>query len=172
VSLVPKSKPSDPAPPIVPDIPTDLEAAYRAHGGWLLDFLRRRFGRETAEDLAQETYARIAGAKSGLRSPKALLAVTALNAARDLARRRTARPRLVGAEHIPADASYPPEQADAVTLKQLYLCLPHNLREVFLLSRLGGLTYEEIALQRGVSVKTIEGYMTKALAICAARLRA
>jgi RNA polymerase sigma-70 factor (ECF subfamily) len=163
---------SNPATPELAIEPTaELEAAFRTHGRWLLDFLRKRFGYEAAEDLAQEAYVRIARTRPGLRSPKAVLAITALNAARDQARRRAVRPRLTSVEQALEQASCLPDQAEALMLKEVVLCLPHNLRAVFLLSRFAGLTYEEIAQQRGVSVKTVEGHMTKALAICAARLR-
>lgn len=148
----------------------ELDALYRTHGGWLIDFLRRRFGREAAEELAQETYVRLARAGADVQSPKAFLATTALNAARDQARRRAVRPRLVHEDDLPEPGSAP-NQAEALLLKQVVLSLPRNLREVFLLSRFGGMTYEEIAQQCGVSVKTVEARMTKALRFCTARLR-
>lgn len=160
----------EPAPAEVDDA-VDLETAYREHGGWLIAFLRRRFGRQDAEELAQETYVRAAGAGGRLRSPRAFLARVAINAARDQARRRAARPVLVSDERVTGAALIDGSQAEALLLKQLILGLPPRLREVFLLSRFGGLTYEEIAHRCGLSVKTVEARMTKALAMCAARMR-
>ncbi len=43
--------------------------------------------------------------------------------------------------------------------------LPPKCREVFVLSRMGKLTYQEIADTRGISVKTVENQMGKALRI-------
>ncbi len=43
--------------------------------------------------------------------------------------------------------------------------LPTKTREVFLLSRKSGLSYKEIAEEQGISVKTVENQMGKALKI-------
>jgi RNA polymerase sigma-70 factor (ECF subfamily) len=147
--------------------PYEVEQAYREHQNWLIAFLRRRFGQQDAEDLAQETYARAVTANTAIRNPRAFLARVALNAARDLVRRRAVRPQLTR-----EDAAPPPAMAsaqdEALLLKQIILALPPKLQEVFLLSRFAGLTYDEIADHCGISVKTVEGRMTKALALCAA----
>lgn len=145
----------------------EVEQVYREHGNWLMRFLRRRFGSHDAEELAQETFVRLVGAGVEIRNPRALLARIATNAARDRARRRAVRPVLVSSEAAPAPASEA-GQPDALLLKQVVLALPPKLQEVFVLSRFGGLTYEEIAGRCGISVKTVEGRMTKALAICSA----
>ena len=147
--------------------PFEIEQIYREHRSWLLAFLKRRFGQHDVEDLAQETYARAVSAKRSVRNPRAFLARVAINAGRDLARRRAVRPVLLAedAAQIPAN---PASQAEALHLKQVILALPPRLREVFLLSRFGGLTYDEIAHRLGISVKTVEGRMTKALAMCTA----
>jgi RNA polymerase sigma-70 factor (ECF subfamily) len=46
--------------------------------------------------------------------------------------------------------------------------MPPQVREVFLLSRSAGLTYEEIAHRCGISVKRVEARMTAALKMCTA----
>lgn len=59
------------------------------------------------------------------------------------------------------------EEAEKHLLKQkLYNSvrqLPPKCREVFMLSKVNGLTYSEIAEQLGISVKTVENQMGKAL---------
>lgn len=148
--------------------PFELDSLYRAESHWLIGFLRRRFGREEAEDLAQETFVRAAGATVELRNPRAFLAKVALNTARDAARRKAVRPVLTSED---PRAATPADQIEALLLKQVILSLPPREREVFLLSRFGGLTYAEIAHRCGISVKTVEARMTKALAMCTARMR-
>jgi RNA polymerase sigma-70 factor (ECF subfamily) len=51
------------------------------------------------------------------------------------------------------------------------LRLPENLRDVFVLSRFSGMTNQDIAIHCGVSVKTVEWRMTRALAHIAEGLR-
>jgi RNA polymerase sigma factor (sigma-70 family) len=148
----------------------DAEAVYRSHGSWLLGWLRRRFAPQDAEDLAQETYVQLVRTRAEIQNPRAFLARLALDAAGMEARRRSARPILVSDEFIPPGVSEPSDQEQALLLKQAILALPPKLREVFLLSRFGGLTYEEIAHRCGVSVKTVEARMSKALAMCTSLL--
>lgn len=149
------------------DEPFRVDEIYRSHGHWLIRFLRRRFGQAEAEDLAQETYLRLLSARADLHHPRAFLARVALNAARDQIRRRAVRPVLVSAETA-ATPTVGASQSETLLLKQAVLALPPKLQEVFVLSRFAGLTYEEIALRCGISVKTVEGRMTKALTLCAA----
>lgn len=153
-----------------------LEALYRRYSGWLVAKLRRRFDPGLADDLMQETYLRVAryGA-TGIRHPQALLMRVAINVGNDYFRRGAGQAS-AAALHAPHDAAEievadPAPQAEHLLLKEIVLSLPPLYRDVFLLSRLAGLTYEDIAEQLDVSVKTVEWRMSKALAFCAARLR-
>ena len=155
------------------DWSAEVAAVYRTHGGWVVAFLARRFGRQIAEDLAQETFLRIARKPIDWRSPKAVLARTALNVALDHLRREGAqrRPKLVadGGAREPVSL---PDQHEVLFHREVVASLPRNLRDVYCLSRFGGLTYAEIAMHLGISVKAVEKRMTKALAHCMARYRA
>jgi RNA polymerase sigma factor (sigma-70 family) len=146
----------------------DVDQLYREHGNWLIALLRRRFGRQAAEDLAQDAYVRVVGSSTRIYHPRAFLARVAINAARDRARAAAVRPALLFGGSLVAAAGAEADQEQALLLKQIILALPPQLRDVFLLSRFGGLTYGEIAQRCGVSVKTVEARMSKALAICTA----
>lgn len=157
-----------------------LDTLYRRYGGWLMAALRRRFGASIAniaDDLVQETYIRIAPYQAAgvIRHPQALLMQVASNIARDQMRRDDAKGQSLRA---PMDAlaespqgAVQSEQFEALHLKEIVMALPVKYRDVFVLSRFGGLTYEEIAHHFGLSIKTVEWRMTKALALCALRLR-
>lgn len=149
--------------------PPDVDDLYRRHGNWLVAFLRRRFSRQDAEDLAQETYVRTVGAKTYIRDPRNFLAKVALHAAQEIAESRANRLVLCVVED--ADAAVPSEQDELLCLKQLVMSLPADLKVVFVMSRFAGLTNEEIAERCGVSVKRVEARMTKARAKLAAMVR-
>lgn len=153
-------------------LPSDVDALYRTYGSWVVAFIARRFGRDIAEDLAQETFLRLAQNPIGWRSPKALLARIALNVAQDHLRRERAqkRPRLVGTDDVPEGITLP-DQHETLLHREVVAKLPRNLRDVYVLSRFGGLTYADIAIHLGISVKTVEKRMTQALKLCMARYR-
>ena len=153
----------------------DLDALHRTHGHWLFKFLRRRFSPQDAEDLVQETCVRIAGAQIEILNPRAYLAKIATNLARDQIRRSAVRPVLVPElddRKLEGSslAALPSHQDEELFLQEMVDSLPPKLREAFLLSRVAGLTYAQIADRCGVSVKTIEERMSKALSMCSAML--
>ena len=155
---------------------SSLEALYRQHSGWLGKVLAARF-RSTPldiDDLVQDTYVRISRyeAEDAERHPKALLMRIAVNLARDHMRKNVVRGGLapVDEEEL-GKLAVPADQHHLLQLKQMILDLPPIYRDVFVLSRFTGLTYEEIASHVGVSVKTVEWRMSKALAMILSRFR-
>ncbi|OHB26282.1 MAG: hypothetical protein A2790_20170 [Phenylobacterium sp. RIFCSPHIGHO2_01_FULL_69_31] len=143
------------------------ESHYRQHRGWLLSYLNRRFGPLVGEDLVQEAFTRTLKAGSDVRNPRAFLIKVAIRAAREAARRH---PQPIDVETLfPAYA--PPNGDEAAALEQVILRLPKPLREVFLLSRFGGLSNVEIAHRCNLSVKRVEARITKARQMCAALMR-
>ena len=158
----------------------DIQAAdawigdlYRRHSHWLTRKLRRRFGEE-ADDLAHEAWRRLIAAygDAGLiRHPRALLLRIAVNSGLD-SQRRSSRERVrdeVDTRDRPLAGVQ--SQEASLLLEQIILGLPDGERDVFLMSRFGGLSNAQIADRLGISPKTVEWRMTKALAHCAAHLR-
>ena len=88
----------------------------------------------------------------------------ALNHLRHAAIERRAEPELSAVESsdAPAPATLVHEEIDAA-LRHAVSTLPPRCREVFELSRVHGLRYSEIASTLGISVKTVEAQMGKAL---------
>lgn len=161
-----------PLPLSKPGVAEEPEELYRDHADWLASTLRRRFGPEAAEDVAQETWLRLlaSDAASRVRSPRAFLLRIAANLMIDRRRRRARRPEAATAD-APAGAAQGADQLELLALKQIVLGLPAPLRDVFVLSRYEGMTYQSIAAHLNISVKTVEWRMSRALALCAERLR-
>lgn len=161
-------------PPAAWDDRAGHERLYRRYAPWLAAMLRKRFGQgfhAEAEDLVQETYERLAPHDPAqIRKPQALLMRVALNLARDRLRRRLVRGLHV--EETRALATASTTQADLAAellLRDTVMSIPEPYREVFILSRFGGLTYEEIATRCGLSPKSVEWRLSKAIAHCTKR---
>jgi RNA polymerase sigma-70 factor (ECF subfamily) len=164
--------------PLGGDTVSRVDSLYRLYSGWLGKMLASRFRSTPVEidDLVQETYIRVSryGAEEAGRHPKALLLRIAVNLARDNMRRNVVRGGLAvdaDRDELEATVGIEADQAHLAELKQIILKLPPLYRDVFVLSRFTGLTYEEIASHVGISVKTVEWRMSKALAMCAGWLR-
>ena len=155
--------PSEPGDPVrEPHAPEDL---YRRHATWLHGRLRRRLGPGSAadaEDLVQETYARAVEIERSelISHPRALL----LRIAGRLAIDHTRRARRLSHRcptPPPSGSLRRSEQDSDLLLKQIIVGLPPRLRDVFVLSRVAGFSYDRIADELGVSVKTVEARMSK-----------
>ena len=149
----------------------DLGALHTKHGRWLSGALRRRFGAQESDDLLQDTWLRLASVALPLmpRHPRAFLLRIANNLAINRHHRRSLGARIEVAER--AGDRCEAEQLERVLLAQIILGLPEPLRDVFLLSRVDGLSNLEIGEKLGISPKTVEWRMTRALAHCATQLR-
>lgn len=149
-----------------------LECLYRSHLAWLKRALRYRLGGGAIEidDVIQDTYIRVARYTDvdTHHRPKALLLRIALNLARDQFRQKARMP----ANDVDRtdDISVEGDQEYLLALKQTILSLPPDLRSVFLLSRYTAMTNAQIANHLGVSVKTVEYRMRKALLLCSEQL--
>lgn len=154
-----------------------LDVLYRENAKWLYAILMRRLRAQPADidDIVQEACLRASRQPAGaIKHPRAFLAQTALNLFRDARRRE-----IVRAEHRSAVMQVSPapdptalaDQEAHVELARLIAEMPEPYRDVFALSRFRHMTNADIATRLGISVKTVEWRMGKALAFCMSRLR-
>jgi RNA polymerase sigma-70 factor (ECF subfamily) len=147
---------------------------------WLLRTLAHRYGlvNADAEDVVQESFIRLGrySPDARARHPRALLLRIATNLTTDARRRLTARR---AGNAVPIDdlarrpeprLVQPEDQMILVDLKAAILSLPEPLRETFLLARFTPLTHVEIAHRLGISTKTVEWRISKAVATCLQQL--
>ncbi|WP_327012015.1 RNA polymerase sigma factor [Comamonas piscis] len=151
----------------------------------LLNFLSRSVhDRDTAADLAQESYARVLAAQQtgqAVQDPRALLYRTARNLVIDQHRRSSIRAELEtapvsvdeasGLEHLAGPRSLEPENilASRESLAALVATidqLPPRCREAFMLYKFDGLSYAQIAAQMGISTRTVEMQLQIAMEAC------
>lgn len=126
---------------------------------------------DAAHDVVQETFIRVWNHRASLRPNASFLAYIfriSRNLVLDEAKHREVRRRLEN--KIPSGSSSA-ENPESVTelrmleekLLEAVRTLPARCREIFLLSRMEGMSNQEIGAQLGLSVKTVENQITRAL---------
>ena len=136
--------------------------------------------RATAEEIAQDVMLELWRRREALDVTESvrgyLLQATrnrTLNALRHKAIERKSEPQVIeGTAHLPPTDAAAREGEIELALQGAIAELPDRCRQVFELSRVDGLKYAEIARRLGISVKTVEVQMGKALRILRERLKA
>ena len=152
-----------------------VAALFREHYAGLCGFVVRYVkSRDVAEEVVQEIFLRVweQCETSGAAVPtRAYLYTAARNQAftilrhervvdRHVAHHRSAA--MPAAVHPPADAAVELDELTRAAQRAI-AALPERSRLVFLLSRERGMSYAEIATVLGISIKTVEGTMMRAL---------
>ena len=129
-----------------------------------------------ADDIAQDAFLKVWNMRDDIRSEtvKALLYKIAGNLALNQLKHRQV---VYNFENTYEQDSHS-EQADSQVisdefnsyLQKVIASIPENSREVFLMNRMEGLTYEEIADRLDLSVKAIEKRMSEALKIVRSKI--
>lgn len=164
------------SPPIAPAPQSEIRALYVDHHAWLLDWFRKRLRHgDNAADLAHDTFLHILGKPERLqelRQPRAWLSTVAHGLLVDRVRRqRVERAWLEAIAHLP-EAQVPSPETQLILLESLARIdalldsLPPKVRMAFLLSRLEGLSYKEIAQRLCTSLRSVEKYMARAIRHC------
>jgi len=153
---------------------TGLAGLHRAHCGRLLRYFARHGARQDAADLIQESFLRLAGARTkrstAIDKPEAYLSTIARNLLRDRARiaLRRSLARHVPAEEVPLVSHDPIAALEARDqLRRLEASLDRlstKTRSIFLAHRRDGMSYKDIANEAGLSIKAVERHMSKAIA--------
>ncbi|MFY8325216.1 sigma-70 family RNA polymerase sigma factor [Pseudoalteromonas sp. ZZD1] len=149
---------------------------YQEHHEWLVRWIARRtYNRDNAQDIAQDTFIRLLSKPAvyhEIRSPRAWLTKVAGNLVTDDIRRKILEENYVAyLESMPETAYFSPEeQFQLLKLLEQIDSLLSSLRSIekkaFLMVRLDGLSYKEVASQLGVSLSSIEKYIAKAMFEC------
>lgn len=153
-----------------------LDRIIGEHADALRRFLQSRVADPSErEDIAQDAFVRLSDyrALSELDNPRAFLFRIAENLIHDRRRRGTTRAGLNAALPDGLEAPDPAPPADVVLqhrqalarVEAAILALDEPARTAFLLSRYHDMSYAQIALHLGVSVKTVEKYISSALVV-------
>lgn len=150
-----------------------LQAIYAEHQPALARYLRRRAPRQEIGDLVQECFRRLAGKRAdtlaAIERPGAYLVNTARNLLTDQA--RTDNVRLASHHHSfeEADIAGPDPHAALEardTMRRVGRAIERlkpQTGSIFVMHRFDGLSYEEIAAAKGITVKGVEWHIAQAM---------
>lgn len=156
-----------------------LHALYQDHHAWLCSWLRRKLVNPAdAADLAQDTFVRLLGRPlqqvQALREPRAWLTTAAHGLVVDHVRRQALERAYTETLALVPPALHPSPEDRLLLLETLLRIdtllddLAPKVRSAFLLSRLEGLPYADIAHRLGVCLSSVEKYIASALRHCLA----
>lgn len=153
----------------------EVGALYSDHHGWLRGWLRKKLGNAfDAADLAHDTYLRVlsTGCAPQAEDCRRHLARIANCLVIDLFRRRQIEAAYLNALAALPEPVTPSPETRALVLEtlieidMLLARLPAKARTAFLLCKLEGIGYREIAQRLQVSVSSVEKYVAQALREC------
>lgn len=158
--------------------PLFLIDLYEKHRPCLINSIARLTGcRETAAELAQEAYVRLLVQPdgTGIARPEAYLFRIGRNLAIDHQRHPSSK-----ADFLPLDEELPctlPQPDELAFLRQqcnnlldAIFSMPASNRDVFLLRKIDGLDYGEIASRLVISEKTVQRRLVQAMLHCNRRM--
>jgi len=158
-----------------------IDVLYREHHGWLYAWLKKKMScPHQAADLSQDTFVRLLSLPvlPCLREPRAYLLVTANRLMLNFYRKRRVETEVLASistllgDQSNGDVAH--VCAVRQLLEQVLLMLIEELdahsRQAFLLARVDGMRYAEIAKMMGISESRVKQHLIKSLAYCHSRL--
>lgn len=167
----------DPIPPedrLAVRAAISVDQLYSSERPRLLRFLMRRTSNDNARDVVQQVFARFIGLddrrRTEIDNPQAYLRRSAANLVIDQA--KAAARHFDGFHVAPDEIDLPgPDQIAALEARDMLhrletamTRLKPRTREIFLAHRIDGYSYSEIAALTGLSVKSVEKHMSRAIA--------
>ncbi|WP_060500281.1 sigma-70 family RNA polymerase sigma factor [Pseudomonas sp. NBRC 111133] len=164
------------APPSAPAPGLELETLYRAHHGWIRQWLQSKLGNaHDAAELAQDVFVRLLTkprAFNDQEHARAYLGRMSRNAFVDFWRRRRVEQAYLEVLAAQPEHLVPSLEHQAVileTLEQLQAMferMPKRVAEAFFMAQLQGMKQREIAEQLGVSERSVNTYLAQAMYQC------
>lgn len=149
---------------------------YHQHHAWLQRFIARHLScQHTAEDLTQDSFTRLMTRQENLsliESPRAYLTTIAKGLLVNHWRRQDIERGYLEALQAQPEAEYPSAQDQYEVLQTLYQVdlmlqdLSVKARQAFLMSRLQGIRYVDIAVELDVSERMVKKYIAQAMLKC------
>lgn len=163
------------------DVSEFVASLFRQYGRELFGFLSARLRPHEAEEVAQKTYLQLLQHPDPgvINNPHAYLFKTASNVLVDHVRRQRVHSGRVNPASVLEELASPLPEPDAAVddimrikrFRAALQSLPPVCRAAFILHRIDGLTHAEIAERLGISRKTVERHIIKALERCHRRLK-
>jgi len=155
-----------------------VHSFYINHHVWLRNWLAKKVGSTfDAADLAQDTFAKLLSKNelSSIIEPRAYITNVAHGLMANFFRRRDIEHAYLNALAALGSEDNHANSAETqlilleriIALDSMLSGLSHNARAAFLLHRVDGMPYAEIAQELGVTVSSIKKYIAKALLHCA-----
>ncbi len=152
-----------------------LRLLYLGHHGWLVRWLHRKLGNVfDADDLAQDTYVRVAKAESvpAAEQARPYLAQVAKRLMIDLHRRRSVENTYLATLEALPGRTAPTQEEIAIALEMLaaidaaLATVPAMAREVFFLVNFEDCAHRAIAARLGIGESTVRKYLLIATKAC------
>jgi RNA polymerase sigma-70 factor (ECF subfamily) len=152
---------------------------FARHAAELRAYLRNRRGATDADDIVQEGFLRLiqTSAVETPDNPRAWLYRTCANLAADAHDHKLVHERVIKEREnldLPDEQANPARLVDGNQILErvwkALLALPEPCRHAFLLNRLDGMSQRAIAAHLGISEKTVERHVLRALTACRAAL--